>query len=41
MEWEYYAVDFVKNFYIGRALDAIANHLEFKFLYKVGATTFH
>ena len=38
---EYYAVDYVKNFYIGRALDATAEHVKFKFLYKVGATTFH
>lgn len=38
---EYYAVDFVNNFYIGRVLDATADHVEFKFLYKVQATTFH
>ena len=38
---EYYAVDYVKNFYIGRVLDVIMDFLQLKFLYKVGATTFH
>ena len=38
---EYYAVDYVKNFYIGKVLDATAEHVRFKFLYKVGATNFH
>lgn len=39
---EYYAVDYVKNFYIGRVLDVTDQDcVQFKFLYKVGATTFH
>ena len=38
---EYYAVDYIKNLYIGRVLDATAEHVKFKFLYKVGATIFH
>ena len=38
---EYYAVDYVKNFYIGRVLDVTKDCVQFKFLHKVGATTFH
>ena len=38
---EYYAVDYVKNFYIGRVLDATTDCVQFKFVHKVGATTFH
>ena len=37
----YYAVDHVKNFYIGRVLDVSIDWVHLKFLYKVGATTFH
>lgn len=40
---EYYAVDYlcVKNFYIGRVLDVTKTCVQFKFLHKVGARTFH
>lgn len=42
-EGEYYAVDYryVKNFYIGSVLDVTKDCVQFKFLHKVGATTFH
>ena len=38
---EYYAVDYVKNVYIGRVLDVSIDWVHLKFLYKVGPTTFH
>ena len=37
---DYYAVDYVKNYYFGRALDASWPFVKFKFLHKVGANTF-
>lgn len=40
-EGEYYAVDYVKNFYIGRVLDISVDWVHLKFLHKVRATTFH
>ena len=37
---EYYAVDYVQNYYFGRVFDASGPFVKFKFLHKVGANTF-
>lgn len=37
---DYYAVDYVQNYYFGRVLDASGPFVKFKFLHKVGANTF-
>lgn len=38
---KYYAAAYVKNFYFGRVLDVMSDCVQFEFLHKVGATTFH
>ena len=37
---DYYAVDYVKNYYLGRVLEANEPFVKFKFLHKVGPSTF-
>ena len=37
---DYYAVDYVKNYYFGRVLEASKSSVKFKFLQKVGTSTF-
>ena len=37
---DYYAVDYVKNYYFGRVLGASESFVKFKFLHKVGTGTF-
>ena len=37
---DYYAVDYVKNYYFGRVLEASESFVKFKFLHKVGTGTF-
>ena len=37
---DYYAVDYVQNYYFGRVLDASGPFVKFKFLHKVGANRF-
>lgn len=37
---DYYAVDYVKNYYFGRVLEASEPFMKFKFLHKVGTGTF-
>ena len=38
---EYYAVDYIKNYYFGRVIDKNDSFVQFKFLHRVGATTYH
>ena len=38
---EYYAVDYIKNYYFGRIIDKNDSFVQFKFLHRVGATTYH
>ena len=38
---EYYAVDYIKNYYFGRIIDKNDRFVQFKFLHRVGATTYH
>ena len=37
---DYYAVDYVKNYYFGRVLEASESSVKFKFLHKVDTSTF-
>ena len=37
---DYYAVDYVKNYYIGRVLEVSGQFVKFKFLHKAGLTRF-
>ena len=38
---EYYAVDYIKNYYFGRVTEKTGSFVQFKFLHRVGATTYH
>ena len=38
---EYYAVDYIKNYYFGRVIGKNDCFVQFKFLHRVGATTYH
>ena len=38
---EYYAADYIKNYYFGRVIDKNDSFVQFKFLHRVGATTYH
>ena len=38
---KYYAVDYIKNYYFGRIIDKNDSFVQFKFLHRVGATTYH
>jgi len=37
----YYAVDYIKNYYFGRVINKNDSFVQFKFLHRVGATTYH
>ena len=38
---EYYAVDYMTNYYFGRVIDKNDSFVQFKFLHTVSATTYH
>ena len=38
---EYYAVDYIKNYYFGRVIEKNYSFVQFKFLHRVRATTYH
>ena len=38
---EYYAVDYIKNYYFGRVIVKNDSFVQFKFLHRVGATIYH
>mgnify|MGYP000530199924 FL=1 len=38
---QYYAVDYIKNYYFRRVIDKNDSFVQFKFLHRVDATTYH
>ena len=38
---QYYAVDYIKNYCFGRVIDKNDSFVQFKFLHRVDATTYH